>query len=87
MAKRTAKAPRPGDLVTNTREVADFLRAFGRQPAKPAAEKKVVAAGRPRIRNLAEARWLAKVWADEAEARAQKSNVDKTTSTTPGRDL
>jgi hypothetical protein len=77
--QRSRRPPLPQDLVANDREVRDFLRSLGRAPAPSAAPKPKTATKKPRrIRNLAEARWLAEVWADEAAARrARMSNGDK----------
>jgi hypothetical protein len=92
MAKPTRRPTLPDDMPANPHEVGDFLRAFGRQPPPttpkkaPAPRTKVPAAKPRRIRNPAEARWLAQVWAEEAEARrAQKFNVDIVDNTTPSK--
>jgi len=90
MAKSTRRSTLPDDIPANNREVREFLRAFGRTKSPAAVKKttvlraKVPAAKPRRIRNLAEARWLAAGWASEAEAqRTQKSKVDIVDKTTP----
>ena len=81
MARKSRRKHIDDGAVVNPHEVADFLIACGRKPPitpKPVRFRKQPAAARTRrIRNLAEARWLAEVWADEERARrAKKSSVD-----------
>jgi len=81
MARKSRKKKIGDDAVVDPREVANFLIACGRTPSavpKPVRHRKhPAAAKKSRIRNLAEMRWLAEVWADEERARqAKKSNVN-----------
>jgi hypothetical protein len=94
MPTRSRRKVRPDDLVANPNEISDFILACGCLPAVKQSPNAALVTPKPirvrnqskvttprKIRNLAEARWLAQMAAEDAWARrAKKSNVDKTPS-------